>query len=163
MAVVDAKTGASRWLFSGVDFTALDPAWSPTGDLIAFNRLDPDPTKGGLWIVGTDGKGLRRSGVHVGGQISWSPNGERLAVGDKRGVVVINVRTSRVEKSLADASNPVWTSNSTIEFLRESNPDRGADAYLAKWDVSTGKVTKDSSVQVHYNSPNVRLTPFSCP
>jgi TolB protein len=36
------------------------PAWSPDGKLIAFRAARRDENAGGIWIIGADGRGLRR-------------------------------------------------------------------------------------------------------
>ena len=55
----------------------LDVAWSPTGRKIAFGVADRQGSRGGLYIVNTDGSRLRRIGG--GMRPAWSPDGRWLA------------------------------------------------------------------------------------
>ncbi|MEP6909402.1 MAG: hypothetical protein ABI896_03090 [Actinomycetota bacterium] len=50
----------------------LDPAFSPDGRLIAFT------TGRGIWVVGIDGRGLRRLTSRDDKAFDWSPNGKAL-------------------------------------------------------------------------------------
>lgn len=55
-----------------------NPAWSPGGDWIAFEKGKNDDW--GLYLVRPDGSGLRRVEGENLFHPSWSPDGERLAV-----------------------------------------------------------------------------------
>ncbi|HLX32999.1 MAG TPA: DPP IV N-terminal domain-containing protein [Gaiellaceae bacterium] len=77
--VLDLQTGRSRALAPSRD-DADAPAWSPDGKEIAFGALD------GIYVVGADGKGLRRLFKDPNGDYqyeltnpSWSPDGTRIA------------------------------------------------------------------------------------
>jgi Tol biopolymer transport system component len=57
-----------------------EPAWSPDGRLVAFQ------SDGTLWVVGSDGRGLRRlptteenNVASEGGHPAWSPDSHRIA------------------------------------------------------------------------------------
>ncbi|HEV2148014.1 MAG TPA: hypothetical protein VGR37_11480 [Longimicrobiaceae bacterium] len=78
------------------------PAWSPSGDRIAFGRCEADPWRCGIHTIAPSGSGLVRltGGVRSDFYPSWSPDGERIAFSrDEFGsdVFIMN----------ADGSNPV--------------------------------------------------------
>jgi hypothetical protein len=57
----------------------LGPAWSPTGDAIAFVRqANPDPP--GIFVINRDGSNLRRvwTDSFLPGGPTWSPDGSRI-------------------------------------------------------------------------------------
>ncbi len=64
----------SSWGGIKVDFATSDsgPDWSPDGKLIAFASTRDG---GGIFVVGTDGKGIRRVTATRGKTPEWSPDG----------------------------------------------------------------------------------------
>jgi Tol biopolymer transport system component len=52
------------------------PAWSPKGDLIAFDTCRG--TSCGIYVVQPNGQGFRAVTSDGGGKVSWSPNGKKL-------------------------------------------------------------------------------------
>ncbi len=66
---------------TGAKGSATSPAFSPDGMWIAFERsIDPDAGVGGLFLIRTDGTGLRRlTDDSLGaGYPRWSPDGKRI-------------------------------------------------------------------------------------
>jgi TolB protein len=57
------------------------PIWSPDGTQFAFQRFDPNKHKHAIFIVGTDGSGLRRITPwnRDAAEPDWSPNGRWIA------------------------------------------------------------------------------------
>jgi Tol biopolymer transport system component len=76
--LVNATTGASKRLTSGVDS---DPAWSPDGKWIAFDRGDGSPPLAGqgLYVIRTNGTGLRLLSAGFASTPAWSPDGKQIA------------------------------------------------------------------------------------
>ena len=66
------------WRRGGLQEAAMDNhvirlAWSPDGSRLAFETVDD-----GIWVVGSDGSGLRLL-IRHGHNPTWSPDGSRLA------------------------------------------------------------------------------------
>src|SRR4051812_24639769 len=77
------------------------PAWSPSGDRIAF------VTKGDLWVADADGT-HRALLVPRADTPAWSPNGRRLAF--TRDGHVYTVRVDGLdERALATGAHPAWS------------------------------------------------------
>jgi Tol biopolymer transport system component len=54
------------------------PSWSPDGTQLVFSRGDEPGGTESLYVVGSDGSGLRALGIQ-GANPSWSPDGRRIA------------------------------------------------------------------------------------
>jgi len=78
--VASAGGGAPRRLTHGY----LDrwPTWAPDGQRIAFVRQDccDDAPYDGVYVVGADGRGLRRVLATRAAGVDWSPDGAAIAV-----------------------------------------------------------------------------------
>lgn len=112
LLIADLETGKLTFLsIPGVATDSVDPAWSPGGEIIAFaRRLLGAPRFGddGVWIVGTDGAGLRRltDGESSGYSyvFGWTGDGAGVAFGvggiglDHLDYRVVDVRTRTVKK-----------------------------------------------------------------
>jgi Tol biopolymer transport system component len=94
------------------------PVLSPSGRFLAFT------TPRGVWIVGTDGKGLRRLTSGHDDACAWSPDGRavvfmRAIKSDRFAVVVkplrgkqrVLVRTGPNEDASTDEYQPAWSPN----------------------------------------------------
>jgi Tol biopolymer transport system component len=81
LKIVNVATGAVRTLSSGYDTL---PVWSPKGDVIAFNRMAPDPRfkydEFDIWSIHPDGTGLKRLTDSEGNDAhpAWSPDGRYI-------------------------------------------------------------------------------------
>lgn len=104
-----------RTLVAGRRLNASDPVWSPDGSRIAFFRSDIEET--GIYVVGRDGRGLRRLGS--GWSPSWSPDGSRIAFGDGPG------QTSAIFTMRADGSDRRQLTRPRVVF--DSSPDWSPD------------------------------------
>jgi len=72
--VMSADGSDQRLLATGTGF-----AWSPDGDRIAFQRRSTSRVFDELWVIGRDGRDLRRVATGAFGRPTWSPDGGRLA------------------------------------------------------------------------------------
>ena len=66
-----------RQLTRAADGDATYPAWSPTGEWIAFRVFESGQPDGGIYLIGPDGSDRRR--LFSGEYPTWSPDGKKLA------------------------------------------------------------------------------------
>ncbi len=106
------------------------PAWSPTGERIAF------VTKGNLWVADTDGT-HRGEIVRDADDPAWSPNGRRLAF--TRTGRVYTVRIDGLdERVLAMGAHPAWSpEGNRIVF------DRDEQIVSVRWYGGDARVVTD--------------------
>ncbi|WP_293771865.1 hypothetical protein [Sporichthya sp.] len=98
-----------------------EPAFSPDSFQVAFSS-DRANRKAGitdLYVVKVDGSGLRRltHGADTGA-VAWSPDGSRLVVDDRKGLLVVPAAGGRAERGLKSPKNrvdhsPTWTADGT--------------------------------------------------
>ncbi len=108
--IMDLDSNTVQFLTEGAK-----PAWSPTGDSIAFLRLAPSAT-GDIFIIDTDGNNLRQLTQDIqAGQPAWSSDGTHLAFYalDSKALVnnlyIIDVATGKTQILVPDIGNyPVW-------------------------------------------------------
>jgi hypothetical protein len=82
-------------------------ALSPDGGLVAFAR----PNASGIWIVRTDGRGLRRIAL-TGVSPDWSPDGKALALSTSGSVVIQPLaRGRRIVARGTYLARPTWSPN----------------------------------------------------
>lgn len=90
--MIRERTGEERPLFADPSIQGFSPAWSPTGDRVAFARTLPTcplqtcvDGQSAVWIVNADGTGLRQvTPVGAAGWANyptWSPDGAFVAYG----------------------------------------------------------------------------------
>lgn len=92
------------------------PDWSPDGRTIAFVRRTPGGS--GIYLVGADGKGLRR--LTGGSSPSWSPDSRQLVFSAGGRVLTIGAG-GRSRLDLGAGTEPNWSPDgSTILFLHGS-------------------------------------------
>jgi len=142
------------------------PTWSPDGKYIAFTRRDPHVGiyDGGLYVVSSSGRGLRKLVDRGGGFPAWSPDGRQVAFlsavlnadGSNGPAIYVVDRDGTNERRLTTsytAQDPSWSPDSSmIAFDRTvtSQSERdiaviardgsGGEGHVAKVGYSTGPV-----------------------
>jgi hypothetical protein len=109
------------------------PSWSPDGKYLVFTRTSGQA--GAIYVVGADGKGLRRLTPRVGNHPVWSPDGRQIAYdafdhqSGAGAIYVIDVdgtHEHRLTTSFA-AFSPEWSPDSArlafLRYLREEDED----------------------------------------
>ncbi len=118
------------------------PAWSPSGDRIAF------VTKGNLWVADVDGT-HRGEITRDAADPAWSPNGRRLAFTREGHVYTVRV-DGLDERLLAAGANPAWTPDGDrIAF------DRDLKIVSVRWYGGDARVITDGEDPAY--SPTGRL------
>jgi hypothetical protein len=151
LVVFDPEIGTRLALTSASG--AFGPAWSPTGDAIAFTRCCVYADRNSIFVIAPDGSLLKQVAVSQVGVVSspgWSPDGKRLAficsVGSTSNLCVIDVTGAGfMQFKIADASvgegRPAWSPDGkNIAFtLYPHGTPRPAIVLL---DVASGTVTR---------------------
>ena len=100
------------------------PAWSPSGDLIAWRRTPAGAQESDLFVAAPDGSGERRlvtsqAGGAVFAAPQWSPDGSRLAYARLENsqlvaaIVDLHGHEEVLSEPWEDASPPVWSNDGT--------------------------------------------------
>jgi Tol biopolymer transport system component len=109
------RDGQLTEIWSGSEAALLEaPSVSPNGKSVAIVLRGGDGRQ--LHLMNSDGSNLRAvaEGIDVRGAASWSPDGERIAVGGKDatglGLFVIPSTGDPPERiTVGDAMNPIWS------------------------------------------------------
>jgi Tol biopolymer transport system component len=128
----------------------IDPAWSPDGEKIAFQRVyevhesvsaSADDTPGQdtytfseIYVMNADGTDLRKLPIYVypdAGFPAWSPDSKKIAFTEgSRGIFTINADgtdQTRVADNIY-SSRPKWSPNGEIAFTG-NNPSGTKEIY----------------------------------
>ena len=118
-----------------------EPAWSPTGDRIAYRRIEPGTGRADLWVMNADGsQKMKLTGdlpaIESAGAPAWSPDASRIAfVTNSSGVAgfASTLWTMKADGSdkrrvlatgVAGDRDPTWSPDgSSIAFIRSYGED----------------------------------------
>lgn len=145
LLIADLVSGALTVLsIPGVATDAVDPAWAPHGDTIAFARRPlgaPRFGDDGVWIVDTDGSGLRRlTDGDQGGYsyvFGWTADGSGVAFG------VGGIGLIRLDYRIVDiSSRAVKKLDGYVESIAPGSWRSGTPAFA-------GAFTDDPGSRIH--------------
>ena len=89
-----------------------NPAWSPDGSRIAFDRNGAGQLGGAdIWVMKADGSGLQRltSGTSFDAHPTWSPDGKKIAFYRSGQIYAMNADGSGIIQLSSDGDNPKWS------------------------------------------------------
>ena len=106
-------------------WSQVGPAWSPTGNTLAFQAHHADGSHKSIYIIGADGRGKRR--LAAGQNPIWSPDGKRLAIIYDYRLVTID-RSGKNRRRLSRSGEFVvaaaWSpKGGTIAYLAGTQPN----------------------------------------
>ncbi|MGI8620147.1 MAG: hypothetical protein ACR2L6_13820 [Gemmatimonadaceae bacterium] len=116
--VIDVATGATRQLTNNGE--SYDPAWSPDGERIAFARyILGDEPRWSVYVMNSDGTGVRRVTGPGFRSPTWSPQGDALAFSGGGGIYVQELSEGSVMRQVAASGfEPAWSPDgSRIAFI----------------------------------------------
>jgi len=105
-----------------------NPAWSPDGSRIAFDRGTNTEMGPDIYVMNADGSGLQplTSGPSFDAHPTWSPDGGRIAFYRNGSIHVMNASGSGVTKLTDDGQYPAWSPNGArIAFWSGRSGQRG--------------------------------------
>lgn len=118
--IANADGTGVRALTKAADVDALggddEPSFSPDGKWVVFERVvDPDAGKAGLWVIRTDGAGLRRltDDATDAGHPRWSPDGKQILFTGRNDATTFAPAPLWVVDVAGGAPRPVTDPNST--------------------------------------------------
>ncbi|MFC2030315.1 hypothetical protein ACFLWA_06260 [Chloroflexota bacterium] len=136
------------------------PAWSPSGDQIAYHGCDPQGNECGLWLMGPGGFNPARLSSDASDTApSWSPDGSQLVFTSARSgnwelyLVQAAGASGQEEKLIAHPAAdvaPTWSPDGkSVAFLS----DRGGSWAVYVLDIKSGQATKVASTGDGYPDP----------
>jgi Tol biopolymer transport system component len=168
LVIVDPEMGTRTSV--GGAAAAFSPAWSPTGDLIAFTRCCESTDRNAIYLVKPDGSLSARlpiSQVVTAGDPGWSPDGKRIAftcssTGNATDLCVVNSDGSGFARLTTNVSvavgRPAWKPDGTsIAFTAD---ERGAPT-VALLNLASGAITRVTEGSQPAWSRNASLLVFS--
>jgi Tol biopolymer transport system component len=121
-------------------------AWSPDGSVLAAGHFDARDDFDGVVLRDGSGRWLRALTEDIGGKLSWSPDGAKLAGDTGAGIAVVTVGDGSSREIVRDEGagdpskgEPSWSPDGrTIAYVVFDDGDE-ADNLLALYDTRTGR------------------------
>jgi len=130
-----------------LDFAVSNPAWSPDGKKIAFNKVvTPDVPESvdahpipSLAVINADGSNLRKLLKDTASEPAWSPDGKKIAFtrirdGDLSSIYVMNADGTGYPRRLTTGStsdaSPAWSPDGTKIAFQSSRRSPNGDIYI---------------------------------
>jgi dipeptidyl aminopeptidase/acylaminoacyl peptidase len=133
----------------GVDLTRgpaddIEPVFSPDSTMVAFSS-DRANRKAGvtdLYVINVYTNELKRLTFGAGtGGVSWSPDGKRLVVDDRRGLLVVPADGGKAQRLLRTPhgqvdSAPAWSADGSDVLFTRAKTQQGRTVSQAIWTVA---------------------------
>lgn len=130
---VSDSSGNQARRITSPDSSALDLTWSPDGRRLAFERPALAAWEGSIYVVGADGKELRR--LTTGTQPAWSPDGAHIAFNRSNTIYLIEPDGSNEQAIGSPFLDPTWSPDG-----KRLSYYNGAGVYV--YDLASGVQTK---------------------
>lgn len=144
---IHLEDGRTRSLVDDPAVSASAPAWSPTGDIIAFERRSIVNGEAGapvIWLAQPDGTSLGpiSRNTEISAAPVWSPDGSRLAyvAGTREQGQMIGIATfTSAARTYPDSSGEAatWSPDGTALVYRSLPPGRDGRSSIGQIDVQT--------------------------
>lgn len=140
---VIAPDGSGNWALTTGPANDFDGVFAPGSQQVAFSSDRANRRAGitDLYVIDVEGTGLKRLtfGADTGGA-SWSRDGKKLVVNDKKGLLTVNPLTGKSERLLrtprgAVDSSPAWNSDGTQVVFSRAIVEHGRTVSSAIWSV----------------------------
>ncbi|MBN1155478.1 PD40 domain-containing protein [candidate division KSB1 bacterium] len=152
------EKGPTRNLTNSSNSHEKSARWSPDGKNIAF--ISDMTGEEQIYLIDQEGKGKSKQLTKDLKALLlapvWSPDGEKLAIGDKDGILyVVYVKDGKVERIADDAYSRIydyaWSPNGGHLAFSMSNENRMNSLYI--WSVSDKKLRKITEDYFESNNP----------
>lgn len=140
---VIAPDGSGNWPLTTGPANDFDGVFAPGSQQVAFSS-DRANRKAGitdLYVIDVEGTGLKRLtfGADTRG-VAWSPDGKRLVVHDKKGLLLVDPLTGKSTRLLrtprgSEDTGPIFTPDGTAVVFTRSTMSAGKALDQAIWSV----------------------------
>jgi Tol biopolymer transport system component len=141
---VIAPDGSGNWALTQGPANDFDGVFAPGSQQVAFSS-DRANRKAGitdLYVIDVEGTGLKRLtyGADTGGA-SWSHDGQRLVVNDKKGLLIVSPVTGKSTRLLRSPKNaidrsPTWNGDASAIIFSRAVVEHGKTISESIWTVA---------------------------
>ncbi len=163
-------------LTTWTDSDAINAAWSPDGNRIAFVRNWNNGNKQQVYTVNADGSGLRSLGGKLRSTVAWLSNGKLLTVRALRFVIInadgTGIRDAAIPGVPGDSPCMLRGTNQIAELVSRSDGEStiflgrigggpGSLKRLVPWEGINHIACSPDGSQITFNMPNYESSPQS--